>query len=104
MYSERRTHFQLICWEKLGGFDGGGPAGPPLRGGGGGGSFGGGVPSKAALTTSIGSRSGTVSSRIGWMIDVNRSSGGTWRLGAVRAGPGESAAPATGILVVGDSC
>ena len=48
---------------------------------------GGGVPSSAALTASIGSRSGGVSSRTGGMTAVSRSSGGTavppraWRVG-----------------------
>ena len=56
------------------------PAAPwrwtPRRSGGGGG-FGGGVPSSAALTASIGSRSGRVSSRTDGMTAVSRSSGGT---------------------------
>src|SRR5271166_5925859 len=83
--SPRRTHFQLIC--PLAGNrppapppPGGGPPGPPPRGGLGGG----GVPSRAALTSSIGSRSGIVSSVIAGMTAVGRASGAGPRGGAGR--------------------
>ena len=63
---------------------GGGRRGGP----GGGGGFGGGVPSSAALTASIGSRSGGVSSRTAGMTAVRRSSGGA---AGRRGGAGGSA-------------
>src|SRR5215212_9804049 len=94
----RRTHFQLIC-STAGSLRGGrppGPTGPPdppppgggRRGGTGGGGLCGGVPSSAAFTASIGSRSGRVSSsRTAGMIAVRRSS--KWLTG-LRSGRGRS--------------
>ena len=104
-YNDRRTHFQLICWENFGG--GGAPPSPPVGGsprvggGGGGGATGGGVPSSAALTASIGSRRiGAVSSRTDRMMAVSRSSGGACRRDAGAPGPVGPWGGA-GILVVG---
>src|SRR6185312_6034721 len=67
-----------------------GPDGPPGGGGGGGGDMGGGVPSSAAFTASIGSRSGRAgpAPTTGRTV-VSRSSGGT----AARRAPPPAADP-----------